>query len=100
MRGLWVAAAVALAVGGCRSTERVAAQDDAYCQSIGAPPGSPTYPQCRLQLRAEQERREAHFRANPPFRTNNPVTWQAPPQQRSVTCTTSPNLGNLQTTCN
>jgi len=103
MRGLWVAAAVALAVSGCQSrSERVSNSDDTYCRSIGAPPGSPDYSQCRLQLRAEQDRREAHFRANPPFRTDNPVTWpaQQQQQQRPVACTTSPNLGNLQTTCN
>lgn len=101
MRGLWVAGAVALAVAGCQSRAETAVNsDDAYCRSIGAPPGSPAYPQCRLQLRAEQDRKEAHFRANPPFQTNNIVTWPAPQQQRTTTCTTSPNLGNLQTTCN
>jgi len=38
--------------------EKLAAQDDAYCESIGATKGTPTYTDCRL--RVTQQREDKH----------------------------------------
>lgn len=98
MKGVWLVGLAALAVGGCKSSAELLAEDDTYCRSIGAAPGSDGYTQCRLQLRGEKERREAHFRANPPFRSTPIIAPGVAPQQQT-TCITEPNLGRLQTTC-
>jgi hypothetical protein len=54
MRGLIVVAAL-LALSGCKTAEERAAADDTYCQGLGVRPGDPSYVQCRLTLRQEQE---------------------------------------------
>jgi hypothetical protein len=51
--------ALGAALGGCAGSplgdaiagpEKLAQQDDAYCASIGTPAGTPSYPQCRMNL--------------------------------------------------
>lgn len=96
MRGLWLVGLAALAVGGCKSTSERLAEDDTYCRSIGAAPGTDGYTQCRLQLRAEDaRRRERLATAFKPVPIIAPGTVQPQP----TTCVTEPVLGNLQTTC-
>ena len=67
MRVLLIIAA-ALPLGSCAGSimgdaiagpERLAQQDDAYCASIGVPAGTPSYPQCRMNL--AQQRTEGHM---------------------------------------
>jgi hypothetical protein len=58
------------ALGGCAGSvvgdaiagpEKLALQDDAYCQSIGAAKGTPQYTSCRLTV--TQQREDRHNRA-------------------------------------
>lgn len=53
-----------LALSGCAGSpvgdaiagpEKLAAQDDAYCESIGATKGTPTYTDCRLKVTQQRE---------------------------------------------
>lgn len=99
MKGVWLVGLAALALSGCKSSSERLAEDDTYCRSIGAAPGTDGYTQCRLQLRGEKERREAQFRANPPFRSQTPIIAPGVAPQQQTTCTTEPYLGRLQTTC-
>lgn len=55
---------IAFALAGCAGSpigdsiagpEKLAAQDDAYCQSIGAAQGSPQYTNCRLIVTQQRE---------------------------------------------
>lgn len=61
---------IALALAGCASSEQIAqrnsaaqaamvAQDDSYCASIGAPPGSPNHTQCRLTMLQRRDQQAA-----------------------------------------
>jgi hypothetical protein len=68
MRILWVFAILPL--GGCAGSllgdaiagpEKLAQQDAAYCASIGAPAGTPSHPQCRMNL---EQQRTAHHQAS------------------------------------
>ena len=50
--------AAATAMSGCMTAEKLAARDDATCQSYGAKPTSDIYVQCRMaqdQTRAQQQ---------------------------------------------
>ena len=58
--------ALAAALGGCAGSpvgdaiagpEKLAAQDDAYCNSIGATKGTPAYTDCRLKVTQQREAR-------------------------------------------
>lgn len=53
----------ALALSGCASPEQIAqrnaTQDDAYCSSIEAPPGSANYAQCRLAMMQRRDQQAA-----------------------------------------
>lgn len=90
----------ALALGGCKSAvERQAAKTaeaDGFCAGIGARPGSDAYVQCRLQLRAEEERRYAANAAHPAF-TPTPII--APGSNR-LDCRSQNEFGAIRTTCN
>lgn len=100
MRWVLLVAGV-LALGGCKSAaERASAEvneDQAYCTSIGAQPGTDAFVQCRLQLRAEKEQREARFRANPPFKNDFQIV--APGSNR-MDCRSRQEFGETRTTCN
>jgi hypothetical protein len=57
-------AALGIALGGCAGSpigdtiagpEKLAQQDDAYCESIGAAKGSPQYTNCRLTVTQQRE---------------------------------------------
>jgi hypothetical protein len=58
--------ALCLTLGGCAGSmvgdaiagpEKVAARDDAYCQSIGAAKGTPQYMNCRMTLTQQRSDR-------------------------------------------
>lgn len=51
--------------------EKLAAQDDAYCQSIGATKGTPSYTDCRL--RVTQMRETKHNMARSAAMSGGPV---------------------------
>jgi hypothetical protein len=77
MRVLGVAALCAV-LAGCAGTpigdaitgpEKLAAQDDAYCKSIGATKGTPQYTNCRLTL--TQQREDSHNVARSSITTCN-----------------------------
>ena len=57
----------------------MAGQDDSYCRSLGAAPGTSTYVQCRTSLSA-----------------NRPVYA---PQKQHLNCTSSVVFGQLKTSC-
>jgi hypothetical protein len=49
-------------LGGCdalTSPEKVAQQDDAFCQSLGSAPGTKEYDRCRVNREEARERRHA-----------------------------------------
>jgi hypothetical protein len=59
-------------LGGCAGSpvgdaiagpEKLAQQDDAYCQSIGAQLGTPTYTDCRLRVTQMRENKHNSARA-------------------------------------
>ena len=53
---------VASTLGGCdalTSPEKVAQQDDAFCQSLGSAPGTKEYDRCRVNREEARERRHA-----------------------------------------
>jgi hypothetical protein len=61
-----------LALSGCAGSpigdaiagpEKLAAQDDAYCQSIGATKGTPNYMNCRLTVTQQRETKHNVARA-------------------------------------
>lgn len=56
MRWLFTAVAVTW-LAGCMTQEELYAQDDAYCRSLSATPGTDAYVQCRFVL--DQRRRAA-----------------------------------------
>lgn len=56
-----VVAAALLAMAGCKSTAERAAEDDGYCQSLGAPVGSPPYVQCRLVQQQRRDQKQAEL---------------------------------------
>jgi hypothetical protein len=81
--------------------EGLAKRDDAYCQSIGAAPGTPEYVRCR---QVEAMRREAHhdrmlgvaatglaIASQPP----PPAAPTPPPVPDSMTCTANPTYGGM-----
>jgi hypothetical protein len=62
-----------LGLGGCAGSpvgnmiagpEKLAQQDDAYCQSIGARYGTPEYTNCRLVTAQQRDQRDAARLAN------------------------------------
>jgi hypothetical protein len=55
MRGVIVVGVALLALTGCKSTEQRVAEDDGFCRSIGASPGSNAYIQCRLVQQQRQD---------------------------------------------
>lgn len=46
--------------------EKLAAQDDSYCRSIGAAKGTPSYTDCRLRVAQMREQRHAAAMAGGP----------------------------------
>jgi hypothetical protein len=50
-----------LSLLGCETTPEQAAQDDAYCQSLSAQPGTDAYVNCRFVL--DQRRKSAQNKA-------------------------------------
>lgn len=44
-----VGLALAILAAGCQTAEQRAANDDAFCRSIGAQPGTPVYVECRMR---------------------------------------------------
>lgn len=54
--------------------EKLAAEDAAFCQSIGAHPGTPAYTDCRLR---KTQMRETRLNAD---RAAQSSTYQAPPR--------------------
>lgn len=46
-------------LGGCASSEQIAAQQDRTCQSYGMLPGTPEYAACRVQLAQMQQAQQA-----------------------------------------
>lgn len=64
MRRIMLVLPVSMALAGCAGSpvgdaiagpEKLAQQDDSYCQSIGAQPGSPAYMNCRMQMTQMRE---------------------------------------------
>jgi len=58
----FASAFVASALGGCdalTSSEKLAQQDDASCQSLGKVPGTKEYDLCRVNREETRERRHA-----------------------------------------
>lgn len=99
MRTLNLVAAVAVlaGLGACRSTQELAAHDDATCQSYGAPAGSDAYVQCRMlqsQLRASQQQATSAA-----LMSAETALMQQPQPRMPLQCTTSPWMGRLETTC-
>jgi hypothetical protein len=108
MRFLVVAAVVALA--GCNSVppEKLAAIDDAQCQSYGVAPGSNAYVACRMQLADQhhQDRIERKRQIASAFDdlSHTPLVVSQPqrPTQTRTSCTTQRALGignPLETSC-
>lgn len=69
MRGVIVVGVALLALTGCKSTAERAAEDDGYCQSLGAPMGSQPYVQCRLAQQERRDRRRAAIAGTDCFST-------------------------------
>ncbi|WP_375453709.1 hypothetical protein [uncultured Methylobacterium sp.] len=70
MRAVILVSAMCFALGGCitqavqeKDLAEAGPKDDAYCRSIGAQPGTPTYAQCRLTMRQEMLTKQAETRA-------------------------------------
>lgn len=70
MRILW-ALPIFVILSGCSGSplgdaiagpEKLAQQDDAYCASIGTPAGTPSYPQCRMNLTQMRESKHEGYR--------------------------------------
>jgi hypothetical protein len=58
----FASAFVTSTLGGCdvlTSPEKLAQQDDAFCQSLGMAPSTKEYDRCRVNREAERERRHA-----------------------------------------
>lgn len=89
-----VVGAISLCLAGCAGSviesamnpQAVAAREDAYCQSIGAAPGSPGYTDCRLQLNSQ---RQANHRSAIAEATYIAGQSMAQSQQRVVNCRSS-----------
>ena len=103
MRTVLVVAALGLALAGCRTTEEVAAADDATCRGYGAQPGTDLYVQCRMM---QDERRSAERIARNQSGSSGVAAGLALMNGGSVgssptTCTTrpSPLRTSLTTTC-
>jgi len=47
--------AILLCLGACTSAKEIAAKDDEECKSIGAQPGTQTYTDCRLKIKAMRQ---------------------------------------------
>jgi hypothetical protein len=114
---------VALFLTSCASQEQIAqrnaaaqaaniAQDDAYCGSIGAPPGSPNHTQCRLsmlqrrdQLAAAETARQMEASraliAAGAALSAQPAPDFLPPQTiaRETRCRSTAVIGAVQTVC-
>lgn len=102
-------------LAGCQSTtpEQAASTDDAKCRSYGAQPGSDIYVQCRMM--ADQDRvskqRDRRRRIAAGFAdaassmgsagNSMKTTYQpyTPTPSRTVTCTSRPAFGAVQTVC-
>lgn len=97
--------ALAMVLHGCAGSpvgdalagpEVLAQRDDAYCKSIGAPQGTPAYPQCRMF--ATQQRNAGHQAAfdRSAAASRALLTAQAT-QSNRISCT-STSTGTMTTT--
>lgn len=60
MKGVVAIVICAAGLSACASPQQVAANHDAYCQSIGAQKGTGAYADCRLAVRAQDEQARAN----------------------------------------
>jgi len=64
MKRFFIIAAFTALLSGCAATRaELAAVDDEKCRSYGAPPGTPAYVQCRMQLDTSRTAAQAQLDA-------------------------------------
>jgi hypothetical protein len=76
--------------------DKLAQQDNAYCNSIGAQSGSPAYTQCRLQLTSQREASHEGYRNRAMVGLAIAAAANQPPRRPAVTCTTFQNMTTCQ----
>jgi hypothetical protein len=98
MRGLVIGGVALLALAGCKTTAQRAAEDDGFCQSIGARVRSDSYVQCRL---AQQQRRDAKQAAFEQEMSDYRRTLAIQNANRNLNCTSRRGpFDSVETSCN
>ena len=102
MRRLLIIAAAALTLSACQTTEEMLAQDETYCERLGARAGTSVFVQCMMAR--EGQRIEARQRAAQAFSVLGQQLSQPQPQQQPVfrhpmNCTTYRAGQVIQTRC-
>ena len=102
MRRLMIIAAAALTLSACQTTDEMLAQDETYCERLGARAGTSVFVQCMMAR--EGQRVEARQRAAQAFsalgqQLSQPAPQQQPVMHQSVNCTTRRAGWDVHTTC-